>query len=173
MIGALATLLFAIAGGIAYRMGGSGRYPRYFRELGQGLCFVSAMLFLSLVSWAWRPVLGTILGFGVCWGESTYFKVKIKGKTADLLDWFLVGALFGLTALPYCALTNSHWLGFGIRLVVCSCLTAWWQASLSQSVCNEINEILVILYKPKMGKDITDEFGRGFINIATLPMLLI
>lgn len=173
MIGVLATLLLAITGGIAYRMGGSGRYPRYFRELGQGICFVLTMLSLSLVHWAWQPTLGTIFGFGVCWGESTYFKVKIKGKVADLLDWFLVGLLFGFIALPYCTLTNSHWTGFGIRAVVCSCLTAWWQHSLSQTICDEINDILVLLEKPKMGKDITDEFGRGFIAISTLPLLLI
>lgn len=171
MIKIILVLILAIAGGIAYRMGGSGRYPRYFRELGQGLSFCAAMLVLGLVSWAWRPILGVILGFGVCWAESTYFKIKINENIDDLLDWICVGYVFGLVALPYCFLTNSHWLGFLIRLFICSGLTPLWQKQVSQFFSSRISIVLILLNKPAMGKDITDEFGRGFINIITLPIL--
>ncbi len=142
-------------------MGGSGNYARFWRELGQGICFVLAMVVLKLVLWAWQPIVGVILGFGVCWAESTYFKPK--GKDAKWYNWALVGLVFGLIPLPYCILTNSHWLGFGIRVPVCVGLTVLWQEYLSDKVAKFLH----------IGKDITDEFGRGFINIITLPLLLL
>lgn len=171
MIIVISTLILAIAGSVAYRCGGSGNYPRFWRELGQGCMFMLEMISMRLVLWAWEPILGTILGFGVCWAESTYFKKT--GANAVWWNWLLVGAVFGLVPLPFCALTNSCWIGFGIRMVICPLLTVWWQQSLSKAVCDDINLVLVPMGKPKIGKDITDEFGRGFINIATLPLLLV
>lgn len=171
MIKFLLAILLAMIGGIAYRAGGSGRYARFWRELGQGLCFVADMAGLSLVSWGWQPYLGVFLGFGVCWAESTYF--KRSGTDGLWWNWALVGWVFGVIPLPYCILTNSCWLGFGLRLPLCMVLIVWWQQILSKQVCDDINKILFPLGKPKIGKDVTDEFGRGFINIATLPLLLI
>lgn len=174
MIGALRAVLaflLAIAGGVAYRMGGSGRYARFWRELGQGIAYILDMLILNLVTLAWQPIAGIILGFGICWAESTYF--KRSGTDAKWWNWALVGAVFGVIPLPYCILTGSHWVGFGIRMPVCILGTVWWQQALSQEVCNDINAILVKMNKPKIGKDVTDEFGRGFINVVTLPLLLI
>lgn len=149
------TLVLSVAGGIAYRMGGSGNYPRYFRELGQGLCVVALMLALGLGHWS------LVLCFGVCWAESTYFKKEdTDGKW---INFFLVGCVFGLVALPYCAFTNSYWVGFGIRFVVCAILTPVWNFTLSPIVSKMLG----------IGRDVSDEFGRGFICVATLPLLLI
>lgn len=167
---AILALLLAIAGGIVYRAGGSGRYARFWRELGQGLAFVLDMAVLNLILLAWQPILGAILGFGICWTESTYF--KRPGTDAGPWNWALVGLVFASIPLPYCFLTNSHWMGFGLRVPVCIGLTVWWQQQLSQEICNDLNYLLIIWNKPPIGKDVTDEFGRGFINIATLPLLL-
>jgi hypothetical protein len=165
------SFVIAFAGGVFYRMGGSGRYPRFWRDLGQGICFALEMLILGLMAWAWQPFLGVFLGFGVCWAESTYFKAA--GKDADWLSWALVGAVFGLVALPYCVLVPGHWLGFAIRLPLCVGLTVLWQEVLSNLVALHLSAILKLFNKPAIGKDVTDEVGRGFINIITLPLLLV
>lgn len=165
-------LLLSVAGGIVYRMGGSGRYARFWRELGQGIAFVLDMVILNLVTLAWQHILGVFLGFGICWAESTYFKKK--GTDAEWYNWALVGWVFGMVPLPYCVLTGGHWLGFGIRMGICIGLTVAWQQYLSAKVADFLNKTIVKrLNKPPIGKDITDEFGRGFINIATLPLLLL
>lgn len=153
-------LLLSIIGGIAYRAGGSGNYPRYFRELGQGLCVVGDMLCFGLIHWS------LILCFGASWAESTYFKKK--GTDGTWKNFVLVGLVFGLIPLPYCAFTNSHWIGFGIRLVLCAALTPIWNFWLSPKVVALLAKINI-----KVGRDVSDEFGRGFINIVTLPLLLI
>lgn len=137
-------------------MGGSGNYPRYLRELGQGICFVLSMLTLGMVHWS------LVLSFGITWGESTYFKKK--GTDARWWNWALVGLLFGLIAIPYCVF-KGHWIGFAIRVPVCVGLTVLWQIVLSGIVAKWFYKTL--------HKDVTDEFGRGFINIITIPLLLI
>lgn len=150
-------LFLAILGGFLYRMGGSGNYPRYFRELGQGICVVLVMLLIGLNHWS------LILCFGFAWVESTYF--KRKNTDAMQWNWLLVGLVFGLIPLPYCIATNSHWTGFFIRIFFCSSFTVFWQEWLS--------EIVSGWFYKTWHKDVTDEFGRGFINIITLPLLLI
>ncbi len=154
-------VLAAIFGGICYRMGGSGNYGRWIREAGQGVATVVVLCLLGLAAWHWRPDLGILLAFGLCWAESTYF--KRKGTDAGWVSWLLVGAVFGLVPLPYCWLTNSHWLGFGIRLPLCMGLTVLWQQVLSAKFSKWFG----------FGKDVSDEVGRGFINIMTLPLLLL
>lgn len=167
----LGVLIAAIWGGIAYRMGGSGNFGRFWRPLGQGFAFVLTMVCLGRVWLAWQPCLGVFLGFGMCWAETTYFKKP--GTDAKWYNWGLVGLVFGLIPLPYCALTNSCWMGYALRAPLCVLMTVWWQESASQAICDDINLFLVELNKPEIGKDVTDEFGRGFINLATLPLLLI
>lgn len=167
----LGVALAAIWGGIAYRMGGSGRFARFWRPVGQAIAVVVAMACLNRIWLAWQPIVGVLLSFGMCWAETTYFKKP--GTDAKWYNWGLVGLVFGLIPLPYCALTNSCWVGFGIRVPLCVGLTIWWQQNLSEYVKEEINFVLVILDKPEIGKDVTDEFGRGFINVVTLPLLLV
>ncbi len=154
-------VIISFLGGIFYRMGGSGNFPRWIREAGQGVCFVAIMLVTGLVTLGWQSILGIFLGFGLSWLESTYF--KSKGTDAKWWNWALVGAVFGVIPLPYCALTNSHWLGFYFRLPLCIVLIVFWQEVLSAKLAKFLN----------IGKDITDEFGRGFINLITLPLLLV
>ena len=157
----IGNFLLAFLAGVFYRMGGSGNYPRFVRELGQQFCVIGSFVLLKLCVWEWHSVLGTILSSGACWAESTYFKKK--DTDAKWYNWVLVGLVFGMIPLPYCALTQSHWRGFGIRVPVCIILTVLWQQVLSARVSRLI----------RIGKDVTDEVGRGFINIATLPLLLI
>jgi hypothetical protein len=156
----LGTTILAFLSGIFYRMGGSGNYPRWVREVGVG-CVLNFEFFVIGV-WNW----GAFLCLGSVWIESTYF--KIKGEVG-WFSWMLVGMSFSIATLPWLlwqTLVNkeySYSIGYSIRVVVCTALTAVWQLYLSDKVAKWI----------KTTKDITDENGRGFIQIATLPLVLI
>lgn len=150
-------IALAALGGIAYRFGGSANGKRWVREAGQGVCVCGAMAVLGFIHWS------LALCFGMTWLESTY--LKKKGTDAAWWNWALVGLVFGLIPLPYCIFTNSHWFGFGIRIIVCIGLTVLWQQVLSS--------IVVKAFHKTFGKDVIDECGRGFINIVTLPLLLL
>lgn len=141
----VATILLSMIAGVSYRMGGSGNFPRWVREVGGVLSMVSLMFVLGMFHWSLVICAGFMYGL-----MTTYFKKK--GTDAVWWNWALVGLAFGLSMIPYC-IFQGHWLGFGIRCVVCTVLTTLW----SQLI----------------GKAVLEEFGRGFINIATLPLLLI
>lgn len=157
--GVLTAALAALAG-IFYRMGGSGNYPRWVREVGVG-CVLN-FEFWVLGIWNW----GAFLCLGSVWIESTYF--KIKGK-AGAFSWILVGVSFSIATLPWLLWEDlvskrySSWKGYTIRVFVCTVLTAFWQLYLSDKVAKWL----------KTTKDITDENGRGVIQIVTMPLLLI
>ncbi len=152
----LLVVIISVIGAICYRMGGSGNFARFVRPLGQAICVVLIMLILGMIHWS------LVLCFGLTWLETTYFKKK--DTDAAWWNWALVGLVFGIIPLPYEILSGkAHWVGFGIRVPVCTGLTVFWQQSLSAKVAKILN----------VGKDITDEFGRGFINLASLPLLLI
>lgn len=155
--------ILAILGGVFYRMGGSGNFGRWIREAGQQLLVTLSFWLMGLIAMTWESILGTVLSSGVCWAESTYFKQS--GIDAKWWNWALVGWVFGMVPLSYCALTQSHWLGFGIRAVICIILVPVYQ--------QYVSTWLESAFRKTIGKDVLDEFGRGFINIATLPLLLI
>lgn len=171
MISIFMTIVLSFIGGVFYRMGGSGYYARFWRELGQGICFVLEMFLLGFVLLTWQSLLGIFLGCGVCWAESTYFKKS--GTDAGWWNWGLVGMVFGCIALPFCILTGKYWIGFTVRLPLCIGFTVLWQLILSQMIATHLSALLKIFGKPPIEKDITDEVGRGFINIVTLPFLLL
>ncbi len=126
-------------------MGGSGNYPRWTREVGLCVAMILEMIMLGQLHWTLILCAGLLYGF-----TTTYFKKK--GTDATWVNWLLVGIAFSFSMLP---LTIAHhlWIGFGIRTVICSSLVLFW---------SETN-----------GKVVCEEFGRGYIPIATLPLLLI
>lgn len=136
--------LSAIAG-IFYRMGGSGNYPRYFRELAASIALILSMLLLGFHNWTILLSAGALYGL-----ETTYFKKK--GTDANLWNWFIVGIAFSISVLPT-VLIYHNWIGFLIRSVICTELVMFWSETNGNSVC--------------------EEFGRGVIPILTLPLLLI
>lgn len=138
-------MVLAALNGFFYRMGGSGNFPRYFRGLGMVITLIGSMALLGLFHWSLLICAGALYGL-----STTYFKKK--GSDAYYWNWLLVGFAFSISILPFC-IFNGHWLGFSIRTVVCTALVTLW----SQFIGNAVIE----------------EFGRGFICIATLPLLLI
>ncbi len=141
----LGTLAFSIAAGITYRMGGSGNYPRWTREV--GICIAMLLEMILLQQWHWTLILcaGLLYGF-----STTYFKKK--GSDAKWWNWLLVGIAFSISMIPL-VIAHHLWIGFGIRTVICSGLVLLWSETNGNAVCEEI--------------------GRGYIPIFTLPLLLI
>lgn len=145
MIKALIILLISSCGGIAYRCGGSGNFARWFRPVGIALCVMLAMWILGL--WHWSVIVCAGASAGL---STTYFKKK--NTDASWLNWAFVGLAFSLAMLPW-AYFSGHWLGFGLRTVVCTAGITLWSIFI--------------------GFDILEELGRGFIVISTLAFLLI
>lgn len=141
----LGTFVLAALAGALYRMGGSGKFPRFVRPLGLCICTGIALTILGFIHWT------SILAMGAIYGLSTtYFKKK--GTDAQWYNWSLVGLAFGISVIPI-VFVYHNWLGFGIRCLACTVLTTLWSTFI--------------------GKDVVEEMGRGAIAIGTLPLLLI
>ncbi len=134
----------AIIGGIFYRMGGSGNFPRQARVVGVP---VLCGIVLGILHWNWWILLCVPIMIAPI---STYFKKK--GTDATFINFWLHGFGIALSFLPY-AISTGCYFGFGIRLVALPLVLAWWSM--------------------KIGNDIVEELGRGFFITITIPLLLI
>lgn len=149
MINTIVIIALSVVSGIAYRAGGSGNYPRWTREVGVGACYFISLL--ALFGWHWYILscLGTV------WIETTYF--KSKGKDAKWFNWFFVGLSYSVVPLLFVLAIfvfnhKSYWIGFWIRSFVVTAFTTIWRTFI--------------------GKDVLQEFGCGFIQTVTMPLLL-
>ena len=136
--------ILACISGVLYRLGGYGPpFNTKVRDFGVPSCM--AVYFAITGHWHWI----LILCFGLVFGAQTsYF--KRKGWDAYWFNWLYCGLAFSFALLPY-AWATGHWAGFGIRTVVVTGFTIGWS-------------VLI-------GWDDAEEFGRGFIQIITLPFL--
>lgn len=141
----IGTIILSALAGIAYRMGGSGNYPRWTREVGLCVCMNLEMILLGFFHWSLIICTGALYGLA-----TTYFKKK--GTDAKAINWFFVGLAFSIAMLPL-VLVYHLWIGFAIRTFVCTALVVIWSETNGNAVCEEL--------------------GRGYIPIATLPLLLI
>lgn len=142
----ISVLGFSAIAGILYHLGGIGApYNTKFRDLGIPTCMLLVMAILGLFHWTLALCFGTV--FGV---QTTYWKKISFGS--ELLMWTWCGFFFGLAMLPF-AIHSGCWLGFGIRTMITTLFTPGWSLL--------------------MGEVAWEESGRGFIQIATLPLLLV
>lgn len=140
-----AIIVLSGGSGFLYTAGGSGKYPFWFREAGVMLCELLGLLVLGIHSWWIIAVMGATYGV-----QTTYFKKK--GTEARWWNWTLVGCAFSLSVLPI-VISNSLWMGFTLR-------TAFLIPAIT-------------LWSEFIGKDYLEEGGRGGMQIASLPLLLI
>jgi hypothetical protein len=142
----LKTILLTAVSALLYRLGGWGHgFNTKVRDMGVPTCMLALMAWLGL--WHWS----LILCFGLMFGaQTTYFKKS--GTDAMWYNWLAVGVAFGLAMLPYAAATGQ-WLGFGARFVIVAFYTVVWSEMIGQAWI--------------------EESGRGAIQIATLPLLLL
>jgi len=145
-------ILIAIAsfiGGVLYRLGGVGK-PWNTKVRDFGVPLVGLILFAILGGQApwWIWLLTFLCMFGVM---TTYFEIDDNEDT-DWYEWILVGLMMGASALPY-AWYHGMWFWFTIRIVVLMVAITGWSVLID--------------------KDWLEEWGRGVLFVATLPLLLI
>lgn len=141
----VSTVVLSVVCGITYRMGGSGKYPRYLRPIGVVVCSLILLALLGYLHWT------LILTAGLLYGSSTtYFKKS--GTDAKWFNWLFVGLAFSCSILPI-VLVYHNWIGFSLRTVTCTALIIIW---------SQLN-----------GNAVWEEGGRGIIPIITLPLLLV
>ncbi len=141
----LGVIVLSLLSGVMYRMGGSGNFPRWVRPTGLGCTMLAGLALLGFFHWTMFLCAGAIYGL-----STTYFKKK--DTDANWLNWLFVGIAFSISVLPL-VLHYGNYLGFAVRTVICTGL--------------------VVLWSETQGNAVKEEFGRGVIPIATLPLLLI
>lgn len=141
-------VILSVVAGILYRMGGSSKFNTLYRDIGCSLVSLALCLVLGLKAGLWATLGAYFLTFGLTWGAlSAYW-----GQDEKKFGYWAHGLGLALAILPIAFITG-HWIGFGIRVVGLTFLTALW------------SEII--------GWDIAEEFGRGFLLTATIPLLMI
>lgn len=146
-------LTLSILSGILYRLGGIGKpYPFWLREVGVMTCVALALLNIGSVNWWIIATMGLVY-----LAQTTYFGFinPLFGKDKKdkyWWNWILVGIAFSLAVLPS-VIVHSLWIGGLARLVVVTVFTAIWSEMI--------------------GEDWLEEFGRGAIQVATMPLLLL
>jgi hypothetical protein len=142
----LIILILATLSGVFYRLGGWEKGNRMYRILGCPLVFLG-------VFWACFG-----LDFSLWWAYALTFGISAGmisaywGLDSEKWGYWAHGLGLSLACLTLILFTG-HWVGFALRTIV---LTA-----------------LITLWSEYTKWDILEEWGRGFIYIATIPILLI
>jgi hypothetical protein len=144
-------IIVSAVAGLLYRLGGVGKpYDTKFRDM--GVPFVGIVLLLIIYPhYSLKYIIAYLLTFGLYFASMTTYW-KRKGSDAKWWNWLLTGLGYSLAFLPF-AIVSGEYFGFCLRLVLCSVATMIW----SEKIDNVVWE----------------EFGRGVICTATLPLLLI
>jgi hypothetical protein len=158
---ALWIILLALVSALFYRLGGMGGYGRSTypnvpgwvfdtkaRDLGCPLVALGAMFVMGIanvVPW-WINLISFLLCFGAL---TTYWDSVPFNKGKD--NFYMHGAGIAIAYLPY--IVGVGWVGPVVRVVVLT--------------------VAMGVYQRLVGKDWLDEGGRGFLIVATLPLLLI
>ena len=142
----IALVIIGAVAGIFYRLGGT-KWGTLWRDAGVPLCMI---LFMTLIGhWHWS----LILCGGAMWGALTTYRYFLPKPTN--YKWFhyaMHGFFIALAMLPI-VWFNGNWFWFGGRVVACTGLVSLWSHLI--------------------GWDDLEEWGRGFIIIATLPLLFL
>lgn len=140
------TIWLSFISGLLYRAGGYGPpFNTKFRDL--GVPSIMLIYFWTTGHWDSSLWLCFLLMFGA---QTSYFKEK--GSNAQWINWFWVGMAFSVAMLPY-SIHTGQWPGFFWRSLAIIPFT--------------------ILWSEFIGWDDLEEFGRGAIQIVTLPILVL
>lgn len=146
----IALVLLSFISSIFYRAGGNGS-GTLWRDIGVPVCMVLTMIVTG--HWHWTLLICFIL----LWASLTtynkwvgYFFNRPDKSTVYWESWLITGLFYGLAMLPY-VIYDGNWIGFGIR--------------------TSILALFVCLWSECVGDVNWEEGGRGFVIIATLPLL--
>ena len=142
-------LLLSCLSGIFYSMGGTGGGKwwgnRYWRRAGCPILLMVGLLFVNVpISLWWILVLG--LSYA---SITTYHDYLVPDGSENWLCWLVTGFTYGCTLLPFVFI----WKLVLLRAVVLGITTMAWSEAISW--------------------DRLEEFGRGFLYIFTLSLLLL
>lgn len=152
MIGIVLLVIgISIASGCLYRMGGTSLGTKW-RDIGCPLC-VCALIWLLGGITSLMAGLALIPCFFAMWGALTSYRYFLD-KPTDY-EWFhySLHGFFVAFAMIFYAWVTGAWIGFGIRCVLTGLFVGGW---------SHITEW-----------DDLEEFGRGFIIAATVPLLFL
>ena len=142
-------IALSIISGILYRMGGTNK-GTLWRDIGCSLITLATCLVLGLKTSLRVSTIAYLLTFGLSWGAlASYWK---SGQDMKFRHWCFHGIGLALALLPVVYITG-HWWGFILRLFILPPLIAGWSG-----IIGDVN---------------LEEGGRGFLIIATMPLLLI
>jgi len=143
------TILLAIIGGIAYRVGGASWGNRLFRIL--GVPFISLVTFWINAGWDINAWWIYAISFGLMAGAiSTYHYWLPKPPDYEWYHYAMHGFFVSLAFLPLCILTGS-WMWGVLRCVINAALLGGWSVIASW--------------------DDLEEWGRGFVLTGTTVLL--
>lgn len=144
-------LLFthSIIAGILYRLGGAKGFNTKFRDFGIPLIILDLFWILGYkINWLLIfSLILTFIALTTYWDKLT--KIWRHDESEYFENWFLHGFFIGLSLLP---LTSIFGYLIVIRAIVLGLLMAIWS--------NIINN------------DFWEEFGRGFLIIVTLKIII-
>ena len=143
----------SIISGILYRLGGKTGFNTKLRDVGCSL-LICALIGLfgglnTILGWLCLPVC-----FGLAWAALTTYRYFLpKPKDYSWYHYALHGFFVAFAAFPY-ALVTKHYLGFGLRCLVCAVGLGVW-------------------YHLAKWNDDLHEWGRGFILTLTVPLMFL
>ena len=148
------TIVFALIAGLLYRLGGIGKpFDTKYRDLGVPIIVTIWMITFGYFHWSLLFCFGALFGAMTTYNKWVgYFFNRPDKSTVYWESWLVTGLFYGLAILPYC-IFQGHWVGFGIRAVICAVFCCLW----SQFI----------------GKDWLEEGGRGAIVVLTLPFVFL
>lgn len=150
----MSVLIWLIASsiaGILYRIGGC--IWSWVRDWGIAPLFVAYMAYMGAVQGLWQWLSMVLCFFGLAGALSTYRYFLPKPINYNWYHYAMHGFFIGLSAIFY-ALASGKWIGFGCRTLSLAVFMGIW-------------------YFIAKKKDWLHEGGRGFVIIATTPLLAI
>lgn len=156
----IAFFLACLAGAVLYRIGGSDLnipMKTKFRDWGVPAVGVYALFqMLPMYSWAWHYL--SLAGFFFAsWGSLVTYWDHWGSDDVEWFEWVLTGFFYGLSALSI-AIYTGRYVGFIIRTIILAIFIPFSNK-----------------FQFKVFWDKTDgvEGSRGFMVIATLPLLVV
>ena len=134
-----------------YRLGGSNAGTKW-RDMGVSgvVCLATGILVHPVGLWAY---LSLIPCFGAMFGALSTYRYFLPKPDDYTFPYYALHGFFVALSMVFFAWATGHWIGFWIRVAVCTAGVSAWSAWIK--------------------RDWIEEGGRGFLVVGTLPLLLL